>query len=140
AVERAVEWAVARQPDLVCLSGDLLARPGGERHLRELVTRLPNCYAVLGNHDYGDSRDPFAQESPLEELEPATLLADEGRTIELRGRRVQIVGVDPRSYWHRVARPEELADPGADLRILLCHYPGVVDRIPVGAFHLVLSG
>jgi predicted MPP superfamily phosphohydrolase len=53
---------------------------------------------------------------------------------------VQIVGVDPRSYWHRVARPEELVDPDADLRILLCHYPGVVDRLPAGAFHLVLSG
>ena len=140
AVERAVEWAVARQPDLVCLSGDLLSRPRGERHLRELVTRLPNCYAVLGNHDYGDSRDPFAQESPLEELEPATLLADEGRTIELRGRKVQLVGVDPRSYWNRAAHPEELVDRDADLRILICHYPGIVDRLPANAFHLVLSG
>jgi uncharacterized protein len=140
AVERAVEWAASRQPDLVCVSGDLLSRPRGEARLRELVARLPRCYAVLGNHDFGDSRDPFARESPLDELEPATLLADEGRTIELRGRRVQIVGVDPQSYWYRRARPEELVDPGADLRILLCHYPGVVDRIPPGAFHLVLSG
>jgi predicted MPP superfamily phosphohydrolase len=139
-VERAVEWAAARELDLVCLSGDLLSRPGGEPRLRELVARLPNCYAVLGNHDYGDSRDPFVQESPLEELDPATLLADEGRTIELRGRKVQLVGVDPRSYWYRAAHPEELVDPGADLRILICHYPGIVDRLPAGAFHLVLSG
>jgi uncharacterized protein len=140
AVERAVEWAEARQPDLVCVSGDLLSRPRGEARLRELVARLPRCYAVLGNHDYGDSRDPFARESPLEELEPATLLADDGRTIELRGRKIQIVGVDPRSYWFRVARPAELVDPEADLRILLCHYPGILDRLPAGAFHLVLSG
>ena len=140
AVEKAVDWAAARHPDLVCVSGDLLSRPQGEPRLRELVARLPRCYAVLGNHDYGDSRDPFARESPLEELEPATLLADESRTIELRGRTVQIAGVDPRSYWYRVARPEELADPSADLRILLCHYPGVIDRLRPGAFHLVLSG
>jgi predicted MPP superfamily phosphohydrolase len=140
AVERAVDWVAARQPDLVCVSGDLLSRPRGEPRLRELVARLPNCYAVLGNHDYGDSRDPFARESPLEELEPATLLADDARTIELRGRKVQIVGVDPRSYWYRAARPEELVDADADLRILLCHYPGIVDRLPEGAFHLVLSG
>ena len=140
AVERAVEWAAAREPDLVCVSGDLLSRPRGEARLRELVSRLPRCYAVLGNHDYGDSRDPFARESPLDELGPATLLADEARTIELRGRRVQIVGVDPQTYWFRRARPEALADPEADLRILLCHYPGIVDRLPVGAFHLVLSG
>jgi predicted MPP superfamily phosphohydrolase len=140
AVERAVDWVAGRAPDLVCVSGDLLSRPRGEPLLRELVARLPSCYAVLGNHDYGDSRDPFAQESPLEELGPATLLADEARTIELRGRKVQIAGVDPRSYWYRIARPEELVDPEAELRILLCHYPSVVDRLPAGAFHLVLSG
>jgi predicted MPP superfamily phosphohydrolase len=140
AVERAVDWTATRSPDLVCVSGDLLSRPRGEARLRELVGRLPSCYAVLGNHDYGDSRDPFAEESPLEELAPATLLADDSRTIELRGRKVQIAGVDPRSYWYRMSRPEELVDPVADLRILLCHYPGVVDRLPTGAFHLVLSG
>jgi uncharacterized protein len=140
AVERAVDWAASRAPDLVCVSGDLLSRPRGEARLRELVARLPSCYAVLGNHDYGDSRDPFARESPLEELRPATLLADDSRTVELRGRKVQIAGVDPRSYWYRLARPEELVDPAADLRILLCHYPGVVDRLRPGAFHLVLSG
>jgi predicted MPP superfamily phosphohydrolase len=140
AVERAVEWAAARKPDLVCVSGDLLSRPAAEARLRELVGRLPRCYAVLGNHDYGDSRDPFAKRSPLAELEPATLLSDDARTIELRGRTVQIAGVDPRSYWYRIARPERLADPDADLRILLCHYPGVIDRLPAGAFDLVLSG
>jgi len=140
AVERAVDWVSERQPDLVCVSGDLLSRPGAEPRLRELVARLPRCYAVLGNHDYGDSRDPFAKRSPLQELAPATLLDDEARTIELRGRRVQIVGVNPRSYWYRLARPERLADRDGDLRILLCHYPGVIDRLPDGAFHLVLSG
>jgi uncharacterized protein len=140
AVERAVDWVASRRPDLVCVSGDLLSRPRGEGRLRELVARLPRCYAVLGNHDYGDSRDPFARESPLEELEPATLLADDSRTIELRGLKVQIAGIDPRSYWYGRARPEELADPEADLRILLCHYPSVIDRLPARAFHLVLSG
>ena len=44
-------------------------------------------------------------------------------TLELRGRRVQLVGVDPRTYMRREARPWELADPDADLRILLCHFP-----------------
>ena len=140
AVERAVDWVAERDPDLVCVSGDLLSRPRGEARLRELVRRLPCCYAVLGNHDYGDSRDPFAKPAVLRELEPVTLLSDEARTIELRGRSVQIVGVDPRSYWYRRARPERLVDPSADLRILLCHYPGAVDKVPPGAFHLVLAG
>ena len=75
-----------------------------------------------------------------EQIEPATLLSDDSRTIELHGRPVQIAGVDPRSYRRRLARPERLADPEADLRILLCHFPGVIDRLPEGAFDLVLSG
>jgi predicted MPP superfamily phosphohydrolase len=140
AVKRAVEWAAAESPDLVLISGDLLSRRRGERLLRELVARLPCCYAVLGNHDYGISRDPFAEPSAVYDLEPATLLVDEGPTIELRGRRVQVVGVDPRSYRRGTARPSRLADPNADLRILLCHYPNVVDRLEPGVFHLVLAG
>ena len=35
---------------------------------------------------------------------------------------------------------EELADPGAAFRVLLCHYPQIVDSLPAGAFQLVLAG
>ena len=76
----------------------------------------------------------------MADLEPATLLADDARTIELRGRRVQIAGVDPRTFRRRLSQPEKLVDESADLRILLCHYPDVIDRLPEGAFDLVLSG
>ena len=140
AVERAVEWAAARNPELVLVSGDLLSRRSGEQPLRTLVTRLPNCFAVFGNHDFALSRDPFSQPAALYDLRPATLLTDEGRTLELRGRRVQIVGVDPRSYRRGQSQPERLADPDADLRILLCHFPGVIDRVRPGVFDLVLAG
>ena len=140
AVERAVEWVEERQPDLTLISGDLLSRRAGEARLRSLLARLPRCYAVLGNHDFASTLDPFSRPVELEELGPATLLADDSRTVELRGRNVQIVGVDPRSYRWGLARPERFADPDADLRILLCHFPDVVDRLPAGAFHLVLSG
>ena len=140
AVERAVEWAAERDPELVCISGDLLSRPRAERQLRALVARLPRCYAVLGNHDYALSRDPFSAPSPLRDLDPATLLADDSRTLELRGRRVQIVGVDPRSYREGRARPERHVDREAELRILLCHYPYVFDRLAPGSYDLVLAG
>jgi predicted MPP superfamily phosphohydrolase len=140
AVERAVDWVEERQPDLTLISGDLLSRPRGEAQLRELVARLPHCYAVLGNHDLAISRDPFSRAVELEDLAPARLLRDEAETVELRGRKVQIVGVDPRSYRHGRSRPERFADPDADLRILLCHYPNVIDRLEPGVFDLVLSG
>ena len=140
AATRAVDWVEERQPDLTLISGDLLSRRSGEPLLRELLARLPNCFAVLGNHDFGPSRDPFSQPSAVIDLEPATLLLDEARTIELRGRRVQIVGMDPRRFRKRRSKPEELVDENAALRILLCHFPDVIDRLPAGAFDLVLSG
>ena len=140
AVHRAVGWTAARQPDLTFITGDLLSRPSAEARLRMLLDRLPSSYAVLGNHDVAISRDPFSEPSALVELGSTVLLFDESRTVELRGRRVQVVGVDPRTYRRRTARPERLADPDADLRILLCHFPNVIDKLPAGAFDLVLAG
>jgi predicted MPP superfamily phosphohydrolase len=140
AVERAFAWVRERRPELVVITGDLLARPRGEALLRRLLDGVGPCFAVLGNHDVGQSRDPFSKPSLPLDLGATTILADEGRTIELRGRRVQLVGLDPRSYRAGRARPARLVDPAAELRILLCHYPHVVDRVRPGSFHLVLAG
>ena len=140
AVERAVAWTEERRPEIVCITGDLLSHPRGHARLLRLLGRLPGAFAVLGNHDFGVARDPFAKRAAPFEVDPAVLLSDDAATLEVRGRRVQIVGVDPRSHALRRARPERLADPAADLRILLCHYPRVVDRIPAGVFDLVLAG
>jgi uncharacterized protein len=139
-VRRAVDWVEERRPDLTLISGDLLSRRSGEPLLRELLARLPKTYAVLGNHDHAITKDPFAQPVDLVDLTPAKLLLDEGETLELRGRKVQVVGVDPRSYRLGRAQPERLADPDADLRILLCHFPRVIDRLEPGVFDLVLAG
>jgi predicted MPP superfamily phosphohydrolase len=139
AVERGVSWLEERRPDLVCITGDLLSHPRGEGALRALVRRLGHPYVVLGNHDVAVSRDPFSQAVELDALEGATLLRDEAVEVELRGRRIQIAGVDARS-WPLRAQPNELADPAADLRILLCHFPDVVRRLRAGAFQLVLAG
>ncbi|HEY3050178.1 MAG TPA: metallophosphoesterase [Gaiellaceae bacterium] len=140
AVERAVHWAAEREPDLVLITGDLLSRPGAEPRLRELLDLVPGSFAVLGNHDFAHSRDPFSKASPVADLGSTTVLFDEARTVDLRGRRVQIVGVDPRTYRRGGSRPAELADPDADLRVLLCHFPSVIDRVPPGVFNLVLAG
>ena len=140
AVDRAVRWAAERKPDLTVITGDLLSRPAAEPRLRMLLEWLPGSYAVLGNHDYAISRDPFSKPSAVAELGATTVLSDEARTVELRGMNVQLVGVDPRSYRLGTARPERLADDDADLRILLCHYPDVIDRLRPGAFDLVLAG
>jgi len=144
ATVRAVEWVEERRPDLVAVTGDLLTRSRGERLLRSLMTRLAAVaptFAILGNHDFAISRDPLADRSALQDLLPARLLADEGETLELRGSRVYVAGADPRSRWSRTRKqPSDLVIDDADFRILLIHYPRLVDHVPPGAFDLVLAG
>jgi predicted MPP superfamily phosphohydrolase len=142
AVRDAVAWVGRRRPDLVCVTGDLVSRRSGMPELERLLGELGRCYVVLGNHDFADSRDPFSQRvepEALARLEGVNLLTDESITVEIRGREVQIVGVDPRSYARREARPDTLTDESTDLRILLCHFPAIVRVIPE-VFHLVLAG
>jgi predicted MPP superfamily phosphohydrolase len=143
AVEEAVAWVAERKPDLVCITGDLVSRRRGVRLLEQLLRELGPSFVVLGNHDFADSRDPFSQRvdpAVYEALEGVTVLGDEAAEVVLRGERVQLVGVEPREYMRRIARPERLADPSAGLRILLCHFPRVVRRLPESTFHLVLAG
>jgi predicted MPP superfamily phosphohydrolase len=142
AVWQAAAWVRERRPDLVAITGDLLTHPRGEPMLRRLVRLLPRpTVAVLGNHDIALSRDPQARASNLTELEPAMLLRDEGRLLELRGRGVWVAGADPRLIVRRRPKldPNRLARE-ADLSILLCHYPRVLERLEPGRFDLVLAG
>jgi predicted MPP superfamily phosphohydrolase len=142
AVENAVAWISERRPDLVCVTGDLVSRRSGIPLLTTLLGELPACFVVLGNHDLASSRDPFSQRVDPDELaaiEGVTLLTDDSIEVVLRGRRVQVIGVDPRTYARREAHPAELIDESTDLRILLCHFPGIARRV-AGAFELVLAG
>jgi predicted MPP superfamily phosphohydrolase len=142
AVAEAVAWVAERKPDLVFVTGDLVSRRAGVPDLVRLLRELGPCFVVLGNHDYADSRDPFSQHidpAVFAAIEGVTLLGDEAVEVELRGRRVQIVGVAPRTYAVRRAEPHLVAAPEA-FRILLCHFPGIARRIPQGAFHLILAG
>src|SRR5919201_6184933 len=50
ASERAVAWAAARRPQLVCVTGDIVSRPRGEARAIALLRRLEHPYVVLGNH------------------------------------------------------------------------------------------
>lgn len=140
ASKRAVDWVGARRPDLVCVTGDLVSHPRGEPHLRALLGRLDRPFVILGNHDVAVTRDPFSRAAELRDLEQARLLRDEVDTVLVRGEPVSVVGVDPETYRHRRARPHTQADPNAALRVLLCHFPGVVHRMPAGSFDLVLAG
>jgi predicted MPP superfamily phosphohydrolase len=138
AVERAVEWVAERKPDLVCITGDLLSRPRGEARLLALLVKLPHPYVVLGNHDLAISRDPFSRPVELGRLEHGTLLVDSAVEVELRARRVELAGVDPRTWIAKRASGFPPSD--ADLRILLCHFPRALDTVEPGRWDLILAG
>ncbi|MGZ4335643.1 MAG: metallophosphoesterase [Gaiellaceae bacterium] len=138
AVERAVVWVAERQPDLVCVTGDLLSRPHAEQQLLALLAKLPHPYVVLGNHDYAISRDPFSRPVELGRLEHGTMLLDSSVTVEERGKRVELAGVDPLTWLEK--RSSAFGEPAADLRILLCHFPNALDTVPAGRWDLILAG
>lgn len=139
AIERAFDWVAERRPDLVCITGDLVSRQPGEHRLDELLARLrEDPYVVLGNHDFAISRDPFSQPVAMVSLSRGRLLSDESVELELRGVRVELAGVDPRSWLAK--RPSGLGNSDAAFRLLLCHFPLVLDRVPEGRWHLILAG
>jgi uncharacterized protein len=140
ASEKAAAWVAGRRPDLVCITGDLVSHPRGESRLRALVALLDHPFVVLGNHDVAITRDPFSRAAELRDLEQARLLGDEFEALILGGVRVSVVGVDPETYRATRARPDELVDTNAALRLLVCHFPGIADRIPAGSFDLILTG
>jgi uncharacterized protein len=145
ALGKAVAWAEDERPDLVAVTGDLVTRARGRAALEQALARLRpplGTFAVLGNHDVDHSRDPFRRPTDLTDLDVrgTHLLGDDEEVVDAGGARVQVVGVDPASYVAGVSRPAERADRRADLRILLCHYPDIVRRVPAGVFDLVLAG
>ena len=143
-LETAVHWAGESPCDIVALTGDLLSRQRGESQLRAAITALApmhGVFAVLGNHDVDVTRDPFSAPTDASgvEAEGAVLLEDESVLLDVNGKKVQLVGGDPRYGW-KERPPGRLADPEADLRILLFHFPDVVHYLARGAFDLVLAG
>jgi predicted MPP superfamily phosphohydrolase len=132
ALDRAVSWVEGEDADLVVLTGDLLSRGRAEAGLRKALARLRaghGVFAVLGNHDVEAARSAIG----------SGLLEDSSIMLDVEGRRVQVVGGAPREDWKH-ARLERLADPSADLRILLFHFPDVAQWLPAGSYDLILAG
>jgi uncharacterized protein len=139
------ERAVARDPDLVLLTGDFLTMEsqGTSDHLAAALAPLRalpgRVFACHGNHDL---EAPQHVARALAEV-GATLLVDDAVVCQTPAGPVQIVGMD----FHFGRRAERMAAvcaehprvPGA-LRLILLHDPGAFRHLAEGEGDLVLSG
>lgn len=142
---RICERAVARDPDLVLLTGDFLTMESqGDpaalaRALAPLKALPGRVFACRGNHDL-EAPDVVAR--ALESV-GVRLLIDEAALVETDAGPVQILGLDFawRDREARMARTcaEHPRLPGA-LRLVLLHDPGAFGHLPEGDGDLVLSG
>ncbi len=146
AMRKAVELGVRWQPDLVALTGDILSHGRARDAVVSAMEGLRpplGIFAVLGNHDVGDTHDPFSRGIVIDDWgdAPVTLLRDRSAVVALRGREVELAGVDPRLYAEGRNRPPEqlFTRPGA-LRVLLSHFPEVPAEMPAGTSALTLCG
>jgi predicted MPP superfamily phosphohydrolase len=145
-LRRCARWAAEIEPDIVAVTGDLVARrravPGFAAAGAELVAAARHAaVAVLGNHDLADGRDPFAQGWDTGDLGGLTLL--DGAAIEVTpgGHRLSLAGASAARILREPGYdPASHLDASAELRVLLCHFPDLLPRLATGVAHLVLAG
>lgn len=144
-LRRITARAVAQEPDLILLTGDLLTMEAHEdveavsRALAPLADAPGRVFACLGNHDH----EALPTVRTALERAGARLLVDEEAVVETAAGPVQLVGMD--YVWQR--RAAHLAEVCArfprrqdHLRVVLLHDPGAFAQLPEGEGDLVLSG
>lgn len=148
-LEGFVERVNALQPDLVCITGDIVDGPHANVDgLLPTLARLRaahGVFAILGNHDHYAGAERV--ERKLRTLTPFTVLRDAHTTITVNSHRLHIVGLDDRGRdWARGV--PAVAYLGAVLAMLptdepvlvLCHRPDIFPQAAAGGVALTLSG
>ncbi len=148
-LERFVDRVNAQEPDLICITGDIVDSPYTDVDaLLPPLARLRAAYgvvAILGNHDHyaGAGR----VETKLRQLTPFTILRDACTTISVDGARLHVVGLDDRGRdWARglpaVAYLGKVLPtlPPDEPVVVLCHRPDIFPQAAAGGAALTLSG
>ncbi|MDH5675549.1 MAG: metallophosphoesterase [Myxococcales bacterium] len=144
-LRRICERAVAREPDLIVLTGDLLTMESRrtpetlDQALMPLAAARGKVFACMGNHDH---EAPELVRSVLAK-HGITLLVDQAQLVDTPAGHVQVLGID-HHFRDRHARLKAVCaahpKPEGVLRIVLLHDPGAFRRLDEGHGDLVLSG
>jgi hypothetical protein len=142
-IRRACRLAMAERPDLVAVTGDLVADDApGFRKVLGAVQGLEapyGVYAVPGNHDHRVGIDRFRRD--LAEQDAVRDLTNRARVLDVDGARFCVAGVDDLSYGDPdlgvLPPPDE-----RDFTLLLAHDPDQAERVRrvCDAVDLIVSG
>jgi uncharacterized protein len=144
ALRAALDRVVALDPDLICVTGDIVDSPGTDLDawMPELARlRAPHgVFAILGNHDRAAGGERVA--AALARWTGWRLLRDEVATIEVSGARLHLVGIDDRPGG---AISEGLSDllarvPAGEPAVVLVHRPSAFPALAAAGARLVLAG
>lgn len=144
ALREAFDRANALDPDLICVTGDLVDSPVADLdHWLPELNRLRarhGVFAVLGNHDRHAGADRVA--AALRTATHWRLLRDEIATVEIDGERLHLVGLEDRPGPETaVMLPSLLADvPTGDARLVLVHQPSAFTTAAELRVPLTLAG
>ncbi len=143
-----VERANRENPDLICLTGDIVDGPHADvdrffPHLARLRARF-GVIAVLGNHDFYAGADRVADALQRHGM---TVLRDRALTLDADGRSLHVIGLDDRGVdWARGKQRDAvltslLDEAPRDLpTLLLVHRPDVFRQAAEWGVDLTLSG
>lgn len=127
ALREAFDRVNALEPDLVCVTGDLVDSPTTDlHHWMPVLSRLRarhGVLAVLGNHDHYAGGDRVA--AALRAHTQWRLLRDEVAALDIDGARLNVIGLDDRRTPHTAEKLPALvpAVPAGEACILLVHQP-----------------
>ena len=151
-IGEAISRGLAAKPDVICLTGDYVSRPGDtpspkeySQVLRRLSAAAPT-FAVLGNHDGGSwaaGRMGWANHRLVDRiLEDGgiEILHNRSQVVDVRGEKVALAGVG--DYWSDEVDAER-AFRGVDSgipTILLAHNPDTKELCSAHSWDVMLSG
>jgi uncharacterized protein len=137
--EAAVALTNAQKPDLVVITGDFVCHSTHYLdQLEEVLGKLEvPTIAVLGNHDYWSGADDVMRSLRRVGIE---VLRNENTTVELRGQKLQILGLDD-AYTGHASRERALRGLDFDLPVIgLSHIAEEADALWHAGVPLVLAG
>ena len=141
-----IKMVEKQNPDIVILSGDIfddkLKEKNAEIAVRRLAEKYPCCY-VTGNHEFWSEHVDEIKSTVRDA--GVTVLEGDCVTIDIRGRKIDICGVDDptrltHEEWTKQMKEAYSRCDESHIKILASHRPERVSDYEQFGFDLILAG